>query len=276
MANRVLFVCLSLFWLTMNLWLWRSEFGGRRQTGSPVAIERVWRKVLTAPDDSALEILHQGKRVGRCRWVPNVGEEATTGKVSDAALPPEGMVKRTLGYTVDVTDGTLSVPQLGSLLRFNLHGRFSTNHTWQEFALQGAWRPAAYEVRASAPDERISLKVEDENGKWERSYSFAELRSPQVLLRDLAGGSPFLGGAALLGALSSSARLPDARSLSLGLTWEARNDWLKFGRSPVRVYRLEARLPDRYRVVVYVSRVGEILRMELPNHVTLVNEAMLF
>jgi hypothetical protein len=42
----------------------------------------------------------------------------------------------------------------------------------------------------------------------------------------------------------------------------------------VRVYRLQARLLDRYQIVVVVSRVGEILRVELPNGLLLVNEAL--
>ena len=58
------------------------------------------------------------------------------------------------------------------------------------------------------------------------------------------------------------------------MQWVARNDWLKIGHAQVRVYRLQARLLDRYQIVVLVSRVGEILRVELPNGLLLVNEAL--
>ena len=68
--------------------------------------------------------------------------------------------------------------------------------------------------------------------------------------------------------------LEQQKNLSLGLRWEARNDWLKIGHSQVRVYRLHTRLLDRYQAVVVVSRVGEILRVELPNGLLLVNEAL--
>ena len=58
------------------------------------------------------------------------------------------------------------------------------------------------------------------------------------------------------------------------LDWEARNDWLEIGHAQVRVYRLRAQLLDRYQIVVIVSRVGEIMRVELPDGLLLMNEAL--
>jgi hypothetical protein len=40
------------------------------------------------------------------------------------------------------------------------------------------------------------------------------------------------------------------------------------------VYRLEGRVLERYRLVVWVSRVGEILRVELPGQLHLVNDQL--
>jgi hypothetical protein len=135
--------------------------------------------------------------------------------------------------------------------------------------LRGGVRPTSWELRSVSSKETATLKVDDENGKWERTYRFEELRNPQTILRDL-------GVPAFLGFLGGQMKLPNANALSLGLNWEARNDWLKIGRSAVRVYRLEARLFDRYRAVVFISRVGEILRVELPDKIVLVNEALNF
>ena len=76
-----------------------------------------------------------------------------------------------------------------------------------------------------------------------------------------------------LGDLWSSFVTP--KDIALGLRWTARKDWLQIGSSKTRVYRLQARLLDRYQAVVMVSRVGEILRVELPGEVTLVNDALI-
>jgi len=158
---------------------------------------------------------------------------------------------------------------LENRLRFSLHAIFSANHNWQEFTVRAGARPMSWELRSVAATETATLKGEDESGIWERTYRFEELRNPQTILRNF--GMP-----AFLGLLGGQMKLPNANALSLGLNWEARNDWLKIGRSAVRVYRLEARLLDRYRAVVFVSRVGEILRVELPDKIVLVNEALNF
>ena len=49
--------------------------GVRRATielGSSVPVELVWKKILTAPDPSRLEIMHNGQKVGDCQWMANV------------------------------------------------------------------------------------------------------------------------------------------------------------------------------------------------------------
>src|SRR5216683_2919796 len=98
MFNRVLFVLIAGFWLTMNLLLWRSEFSQMNHPGSLVPAAMVWQKILTAPDD----------------------------------FEPEGMVRQLTGYTIDL-EGTLLFEELENRLRFSLHAIFSANHNWQEF-----------------------------------------------------------------------------------------------------------------------------------------------
>jgi hypothetical protein len=58
-------------------------------------------------------------------------------------------------------------------------------------------------------------------------------------------------------------------SMAPDLRWEASSVFLSIGNEPIRVFRLQTRLLDRFRVRVYVSRAGEILRVELPNGIVL-------
>lgn len=267
MLNRLLFFLIALFWITMNVLLWRSEFGGRSKLGSSVPVAVVWQKMLTAPDDSSLEINRQGKRIGFCRWVANVGEELATGKMSSEDFIPEGMVKALASYSVDV-EGNVAYGGPTNRVRFNWSSRFATNHAWQELTLRLALRPAVWEFRTVAAQESLRVKYEEDTvTQWERNFSFAELRDPRKLAQELGG--PLAVG--LLG----QAGVSEQKNLSLGLNWQARNDWLKIGHAQVRVYRLQTRLLDRYQAVIIVSRVGEILRVELPNDIVLVNEALL-
>jgi hypothetical protein len=69
--------------------------------------------------------------------------------------------------------------------------------------------------------------------------------------------------------------LQDPKTVSaLGLHWEARHESIKLGHSSVRVYRLQARLLDRFAIVVFTSTAGEILRVELPDGIVLTNDQL--
>jgi hypothetical protein len=156
--------------------------------------------------------------------------------------------------------------------------RLDTNQIWRELNLKFQIKPFSLEVAASAVREEFRLVVDEETRK-EYVYSFADLRNPDKILRDIGG--PLLPTA--LGALSLSLRSPgrmDApgagtgAGAGAGFSWEARQDRLQLGRTDLRVYRLEARLLGRYTVVLFVSPVGEVLRVELPDDVVMMNEAL--
>jgi hypothetical protein len=266
MLNRLAFASIVLFWLVMNVLLWRSEFKGQNELGSAVPVDVVWAKILSAPDDSALEISHRQKNIGYCRWRANVGQEISTGKVADEDLQPEGMIQRLSGYTVDL-EGNLLLTESGNRLRFELHGGFSATHAWQAFTARASIRPRTLEIRGSAASESLNVTFTDGGAKWEQPLTFADLRDPAKLLRQIGVPPP----SPLLDTWST---LLPSQNVALGLQWSARNDWLTIGHSKVRVYRLQARLLDRYQAVIIVSRVGEILRVELPNELVFINDAL--
>lgn len=269
MLPRLVLLVITAFWVTMNVLLVRSEFGPRAHVGSAVPVEVVLQKILTAPDNSALEIQHRGKKIGYCRWAPNIGEEIATGKAATEEAPPEGMVKRLTGYTIDL-DGNMDIAGFGNRPRFSLSLKFSTNHVWQELQLRLNLKPQIWDIYSSAASEKLTVRINDDEGVYERAFRFADLQNPQLLLREFGG--PLAAG--MLGGLGVSSGQTNAPQLSVGLQWEARNDWLKIGHSQVRVYCLQTRVLERYEVVVYVSKVGEILRVELPNGLVLANDGL--
>ncbi len=116
----------------------------------------------------------------------------------------------------------------------------------------------------------MRVQGEDGEAKFRRVFKFSELQDPERLLGEFGIGwaDNLLSG--LLRDLGMPGR---AASPSLpSFKWEARNDWLKIAHSAVRVYRLQATFLDRYQAVLFVSRVGEILRIELPDAIILVND----
>lgn len=269
MASRILLVLITAFFVVMNVLLWQWEIAGRNDLGSPVPSRAVWEKILTAPDFSSLEILHHGRRIGECRWVPSIGEELRTGRKLTDELPPEGMVRRPVNYVLDLT-GSVFISD-GQRARFSFDLKLATNYSWQQFTFRFSLRPTDWTIRSVAAEQTLRLSIDESGARPERTFAFADLRNPDKLLREFGG--PFFP--ATLAALGfSMPSTASVQNLSLGLNWEAHQDRLQVGNAKIRGYRLRARLFDRYQVVIFVSSLGEILRVELPDEIVLRNEAL--
>jgi hypothetical protein len=262
MRGRLWFAGTAAFWLVMNLLLWRAEFGTSGPGGSRISPRVVWDRILTAPDDSTLEVSRDGKRIGYCHWSATTAENAKPGRL---ALP-DGMVPQPVGYVI-TAEGNGLVEEAGLHVNFSLQLRLSTNQNWQDFILRLGVRPTTVEIHARAADQAVTVSATDPDSAWSRTFTFDELRDPRQVLKELGGPA----GAALWGAIP----LPPATREVAALDWEASTDWMKLGSSQVRSYRLQARLADRFQVVVVVSRVGEIMRVNLPGGVQLRNELLL-
>ena len=268
MLSRLTFLVIVVFFVTMNFLLWRSEFGGRNELPSAIPAEKVWEKVLTAPDASALNIYHHGKRVGYCNWTANVAANRAQSTMGEDDFVPEGMVKSPSSYDLEL-EGNIAISPLTNTARFNIALTLSTNRAWQDVSLHVSVRPNTWEARASAETQSLELSTDDEAGHWEQTYKFADLQKPEFLMNEFGGPMAWL----FLAGLGSPTRTNSLSSLSVGLKWEAHNDWMTFGHSKVRVYKLEAQLLDRYKIFIFVSRVGEILWVHLPDDLVLSNDA---
>lgn len=267
MVQRTLFAAVTLFFLTMNVLLWRTEVSEKNKTGSPVPLETVWAKIVTAPDRSTLEIRHHNRQIGYCHWSPNVGAELTTGMRMQEGPPPEGMIRNVTGYTIDF-DGSVALAQ-GTNLRFNFTLSLTTNHLWKSFILTLHFRPATYSIQSTAGQDKIILTIEENNQLTQHIITSTDLKNPEQLLGQFGG--PF--ATELLKA--TGIPLPSSSTnASLGMQWEARQDRMTLGHAKLRVYRLQTSLLHRFQIVALVSPVGEILRIELPDNILFLNEAL--
>lgn len=269
MLTRIWLGLVTVFWVAMSVLLWRSEFGSRPQPGSAVPPEMVWKKILSAPDFSQLVIRQGTNALGSCRWRPDVGQEAATGARMDEEEPVEGMVAGLSHYSLDL-DGYINLPDFPVRARFTSLLKLSTNYHWQQFDGRFVLRPDTYELSASAAAQSVRLHVDAGGEQFDRTFRFTEFQNPQKLLLELGG--PMLP--LLAGSMGLPVSTNQVSAASLGLNWEARHDSLQIGGSRVRAYRLQTKLLGRYRVALYVSPVGEILRGELPNDIVLENEAL--
>lgn len=268
MRPRLWLAAVTLFWLAMIVWLWRTEFGQRRQPGNvPVGV--VWQKILTAPDSSRLDIFYVTNSIGSCHWRPDVGQELATGARLVDDNPLEGMVQKLTHYSLDL-EGTMALPDFPSRVRFSFQLRLDTNQNWQNFNAYISIRPDLYELNADAIAQTVSIRVDAGGDQINRTFQFADFENPQKLLTDF-GGPLF---PAMVAAFGVPLRTNQVTATTLRLNWQAHNDSLLIGRNRVRAYRLEAKVLDHYRLTFYISPVGELLRAELPGELVLVNEAL--
>ena len=167
-------------------------------------------------------------------------------------------------------DGNVTPGEFASRTRFEGSLKLANDQHWQELNLRLSVRPTVWKVRSVAAEQSVRFRTETGENRVERVFRFADLQNPDALLRELAG--PF--GAALVNGLGLPALPQNPSGLGLAVKWEARYDTLKIGHEPVRVYRLDTHVLDRYVIKVFVSRAGEILRAELPNGIVLMHDQL--
>ncbi len=266
MTQRLLFLAIAGFFATMNVLLWRAEFGLGNRFGSPVPVESVMRRVLTAPDDSSLEVRRDGERIGYCHWVAGAAEEMVLETPADMEGLPEGMVRKPQAYAVLLEGGILSGP-VEHRLRFSLELKLNEDREWRELVLRLGNRPSELELKAVVATRTVEVRQGPEGAGWQRQFTFEELDDPRQLAREL-------GGPALAALLAPLVPTSGTGEINFRLAWEARMDWMQVGGTRVQVFRLESKLSNRHQVTVWISRVGEIMRVELPGGLSLVNEVL--
>ena len=267
MRSLSLFAVITVFWVTMNVLLWRSLTDKYNKIGNAVPLDVVWDKILTAPDNSSLDIYDHDKKVGYCRWVPTVGNTTQAlNKSLEEDYEPDGLIPAPSGYGLNVECNTSLFTTNRVSLELQL--RLSTNETWQDFRLTAKMRPTTLDVHAIAASEKVLVKFNSEDTSWQRTLKFSEIQNPAALLANLGGVEALtFGAAATLAAQEKS--ISQAAS---GIKWDAHEDWMQFGHNKVRVYRLDTEFLGQH-LYVFTSRVGEILWVEAPNKLTFRNEA---
>jgi hypothetical protein len=257
MIARLIFLGIAAFWVTMNVLLWRAEYGAHGGQ-MPVPMDLVWRRILTAPDASSLSVYQNGDRTGFCEFSTSVEQEMA--KLDADRPPPEGIVARA-GYQIHCS-GNLSLGDFTNRVKFDGRVEFSPRRDWREINLKISLHGLAVEIHSVATNQTVRLIITSDGAVVERNFGFADLQNPNALIRAVTGNSAgWLDGFELPVPPSASA------ALAQGIHWQARRDRVRIGAEPVPAYRLETRVLD-YPVVIYVSTLGEILRVELPNDLT--------
>jgi hypothetical protein len=263
MTGRLTFAAIALFWVVMNVLLWRSEFGGGRETVAEVPVATVIGHVLDAADDSVLALRHHGQAIGQLRWNPSITQNVADTNATENL--PEGMVQASSGHLLDLElnlFGDTPTSRWRVLTRLDL----DTNQVWRSLNVRVIQRPTVWEMNTARGEDRVRLRVEEGRSTTEQTFTLSDLSNPTSWLGPYAALIP----RNLLALAAPGA----AKDQAAGFTWSARNDWMRVGRNRVRVYRVQAKLFANYEAVAYFSRAGELLKVVFPDNLVLVNEAL--
>jgi hypothetical protein len=258
MIPRVIFFFIAVFWAAMNFLLWRAEYGAHGgETSVPASL--VWRKILTAPDASSLNIFQEGRRTGFCEF--STGVETEMAQLDENSPPPEGVVARA-GWQIRV-NGNMSLGDFTNRVHFNGRLQFSSARDWRELDLKISSRIASVEIHSLATNQSVRLKITSDGATIERDVAFDDLQNPSALFRAFAGNSD--GG--FFGGFDLPAVPQNPTAFAQTIRWEAHRDRMKIGGEPISVYRLETQVLQN-KIIIYVSTLGEILKVDLPGGIT--------
>src|ERR1700761_5226520 len=141
MYARLTFLGITVFWLTMNVLLWRAEFG-TRGGDIPVPLSLVWRKILTAPDASSLSVYQNKDRTGYCEFTTSVGQQMAA--LDEDKPPPESFITHA-GYQIHVA-GNVAFGDFTNRLKFDGRFRFDAQRQWRELNFKITSRFAVVEI----------------------------------------------------------------------------------------------------------------------------------
>ncbi|HEV2435500.1 MAG TPA: hypothetical protein VG077_05830 [Verrucomicrobiae bacterium] len=258
MIPRITFLFIAVFWIAMNVLLWRAEYVSHG-AGVRVPVALVWQKILTAPDISSLTVFQDGQRVGFSEFSTSIEQEMAT---LDEGKPVPESINTGTGYQIRF-NGNVGLGDFTNRLTFNGLLKFSHQREWRELNLKVSSHFATAEVHSLAAEQTVHLTITSDDLSTERVFSFDDLKNPNALWRAFAGnlGGDWVDDLDLPGVLQTPA------TPAQGIHWEAHLDRLTIGRELVPAYRLETRILD-HPIVIYASTLGEILRVELPGGVT--------
>ena len=256
MVARLTFLAVVVFWVVMNFFLWRAEYGSRGGD-IPVPFELVWKKILTAPDHSSLSVYQNHERMGYAEISTSIGQQMA--ELDDEKLPPEGLEQRA-GHQLHLA-GNMALNDFTNRFKFDGYAAFSATRQWQEFQLKITSHASVIELHSFATNQSLHLSLSGDSLNVERDLTFAELKNPNALVRALMGN--FAGS--LFGGMDLPELAPAAAAPTVA--WDARRTRVKIGHELVPVYRLESSALG-HTVAVDVSTLGEILRVDLPGGIS--------
>lgn len=247
MLGRVFAIGIVAFWLVMMTLLIRSELLHTNPLTYSVPIETVMQKMFEGEESSDLTIFYQGKRVGTCSF--QVAKDRSTN-------PPHYSVKSEL---------TLDFEMLGRSIRLQswTDSTFDRRYQMTRFTSQTTTGDTRIDLKGDLASQFVEFELKMGNGVTEKHklpFSAIEQMGPSGAL-----GLFGMGGLQASDTQGAEAETPSWLSLNPGGNGPAtvvQDTPLQVGKEKLQTLMVHTRYDDSLWSKVYVSPVGEVLKVE--------------
>ena len=183
-----------------------------------------------------------------------------------------------MDYSLDLERGELYGRSYGNDVRFSFHIGFGPppDRAWTDVQFTVKQRePLDYEftLNAQATNEFMTLSMMISERTNEVPVPYADFGEPKALLKHglkLAGFHPAIATvtAAGLNQLLKKEELDVPLKFQLPRIEQAHFDLLPGVRSKIKVYRVDVPVASNLFIKIYISMLGEVLRVEIPELLT--------
>lgn len=254
MAGRIFAGVVVVFWLAMMVALVRWEMLPHPVPLDGIAPERIVQRIFRRTEPSRLTLLYVQGTV--TNWVGACQLDINPFPPPDAKSGDSGAPE---GYRL-TGDLKMDLVMLGFPSRLRVVG---------EAQFDARYEVERFHVKADMADGRIELRCDDRQHVL-ATFDFGEFRDRrQFDLRDLQTAN--LGGLGLPG-LTPLARNSGVRASQQRLI--AARDQLRLAHGWLRCFLLEYKLDERTRLRAWISELGEILRVDTPWGLLILDDAL--
>lgn len=260
MAGRVFAGVVTAFWLVMTGALVRVEFFPKTLGTHDVPIERVLQEIFANEAPARLNVYYRDEELGFCNVDVTPLYSANRGRRLDADAKPNA-------YQVK-TDLRIDVEALGTPARLWLKGEsiFNTRYEIEKFGI--VTDVGDNHVRIVGEKRTRKVKVDyaigDKRGKHELDFS-----NTQGAGLANAVGLPGLAGFNFLGTGSG-----EGEGFTKEPVTRTHLEMLRIGGEPVETYVVESNFDDTTWVKMWVSKNGEILKIDTSLQLTMKSVAI--
>lgn len=257
MVSKVFAGFTVVFWAAMMTALVRVEIFPKPQALHTVSTERVLKKVFENPNPVRLNVFYQGKEIGYCTLLVSAVPAGAQTLPAEKSYRVESDLRMTLSL--------LGIP---SRLLLNGESRFNSRYEIEGFNIETTIGEGRVSIAGDSSSRKVAVVFDFGQLRERREFDFAQVQGAGLAS---AFGLPGLANFSFLGAggLPSGLGAPAAAPATTAYL-----DRLPVAGGMLPVYMVCSKLGDSMWAKMWVSELGEVLKLETSMGLTMVSDVL--